>query len=452
MTTTIDHPEVTESVREIPLDLLVANPDNPRRKVTTTGPAWTQFVGSIKQVGILEPIIVRPDYAEDGSERFEIVAGHRRVEGARAAELTTCPAIERDLTDEQVLVNMLVENLQRVDLDPVEEASGFFRLVEIGMTQADMAQRVGRSKKHVAERLTLLRAPAKILAHLKKGEISIEDTLLIAKVADEDVLAQALPYILDRLASGRQPGVEHTIDNAERVLKRARAVQAEIDRLIEAGYRAVAGQDGYGWKPTELGLHVLADLGVTKKPSQLKKKDWLVACVVSSYDGTHTYWCTDDRRAVADLVPAKEQTPAQEKERAEKREKREANKREIEALQAFLSKKVPASTVRLFVTELILSNFYSDEEKALKVLLGPALAKAGIEWDPKDKTVSFKRTVLEFARSSTTACDQVLTAAALARVDMGYNYSPELKDARTQLVANLLAAAPEKEEATPDEA
>ena len=151
----------------LPIDSVVAAEDNLRRR---TGDV-RDLAASITAVGIVEPLLVSP-IADD---RYVIVAGHRRHAAAVKAGLAEVPCTVRQLTDAERVEIMLVENLQRSDLTPIEEASGYFRLVEHGMTQKELARRIGRSARHVATRLALLELPKNVQDELHSGAMTVAD-------------------------------------------------------------------------------------------------------------------------------------------------------------------------------------------------------------------------------------------------------------------------------------
>ena len=367
MTTDVS-PETTDqwtdraaAVVHIPLEHIHPNPKNPRRAFRTSGPDWDLFVSSIKEVGIQQPILVRPN--EDG---YEIVAGHRRYAGSQAAEKATIPAIVRDLTDEQALVIMLVENLQRVDLDPIEEATGFFRLVECGMTQAEMAEKVGRSPKHVSERLQLLKAPAKVLAGLKKGVFTIEDALEYAKEEDKEILDEALR----RIADGQWP--ERALSGARWEIKDRRETEKITAKLEADGFRFVVVPQFAGDAMKDAGLTALSDLGMKNSPNPHQDKDWLVAVVKR---GVNTVtWATDDKRAARQYAPKTAEPESvkaeKEKERAANREERERQAVEDAQLARAVNAKVTATDLVAEAADLLLHSLHTETLKRICKLLG----------------------------------------------------------------------------------
>ena len=158
--------EPVDEVRMLPIRLIDPNRDQPRRSFDEA--ALEELAQSIREVGVIQPIIVK---AEDG--RYTIIAGERRYRATRMAELEEIPAIVRDWDAQRRLEAALIENLQRDDLNPVEEAMGVRRLMEeAGLTQEAAAKRLGKSRPAIANLLRLLTLPESVLALLKEGKLS----------------------------------------------------------------------------------------------------------------------------------------------------------------------------------------------------------------------------------------------------------------------------------------
>jgi ParB family chromosome partitioning protein len=157
------------AVRALPLDLLEPNPFQPRTFMDAS--ALDELTQSIRTQGILQPLLVRPHPSTPG--RFQIVAGERRWRAAGAAGLHEVPTLVREMADTEAAAVALVENLQRQDLNPIDEADGFNRLIsQFGLTQDALGQAVGKSRSHVANTLRLLNLPQGVKEAVRKGEIS----------------------------------------------------------------------------------------------------------------------------------------------------------------------------------------------------------------------------------------------------------------------------------------
>jgi ParB family transcriptional regulator, chromosome partitioning protein len=174
-------------VRDIPIELLRRNPDQPRWLFSEE--ELDELAASIRDKGILQPILVRPGR---GGE-FEIVAGERRWRAAQKAQLNTIPALVRELSDVQVLEIGVIENVQRADLSPIEEASAYKQLMDrFGRTQDAVAEAVGKSRSHVANTLRLLALPDKVREHLLEGRLSAGHARAIATAPNAEALAEQI--------------------------------------------------------------------------------------------------------------------------------------------------------------------------------------------------------------------------------------------------------------------
>lgn len=158
-------PKVERGVQQVPVAQLRASPFQPRLKMDEA--ALAELAASVAEKGVLQPILVRP---VDGG--YEIVAGERRFRAAKQAGLITVPAVVRELSDRETLEIAIVENLQREDLNPMEEARAFKQLLDFDLSQEKVAQAVGKSRSAVANTLRLLALPEAAQAALENGGIS----------------------------------------------------------------------------------------------------------------------------------------------------------------------------------------------------------------------------------------------------------------------------------------
>jgi ParB family chromosome partitioning protein len=158
--------------RKVPIEYIRANPNNPRRFFMEEHLA--DLARSIAEHGIVQPILVRPVKGEDlGGARFEIIAGERRWRAAQKAALHEVPIIIRDVDDREALELAIIENVQRADLNPVEEAMGYQQLIdEYDYTQSDLGGVIGKSRSHVANTLRLLKLPDQVQKLVTSGDIS----------------------------------------------------------------------------------------------------------------------------------------------------------------------------------------------------------------------------------------------------------------------------------------
>lgn len=186
-------PAESGGLRRVPVDLLNPNPHQPRSRFPET--ELDELADSIRSSGVLQPILVRPNPMQSGS--FEIIAGERRFRAAQRAGLHEVPVQVRDLDDHAVMRAALVENVQRSDLNPVDEARGYRRLVEVtGETQERVAHMVGKSRVHVTNTVRLLQLPDMVLKLLESGELTAGHARPLIGHSEAGALAR-------RIVSGR---------------------------------------------------------------------------------------------------------------------------------------------------------------------------------------------------------------------------------------------------------
>lgn len=174
----------------VPIESISANPDQPRRSFDKDQLA--DLSNSIREKGIIQPLIVRPHPSR--ADAFEIVAGERRWRAAQMAKLHDIPVIVRAFDDTEVLEVAIIENIQRADLNPVEEAAGFAQLMEkFGHTQEKLADVLGKSRSHIANSVRLLSLPDEVRSLLRDGKLSAGHAR--ALITSDDPLALARQVI-----------------------------------------------------------------------------------------------------------------------------------------------------------------------------------------------------------------------------------------------------------------
>lgn len=182
-------PGEAEPARNLPIEHLSPNPEQPRRRFAQDELA--SLTNSITEKGILQPILVRPD--PDTPDRFQIVAGERRWRAAQRARLHQVPVIVRALDDLEALQIAIIENVQREDLSPVEEARGYRRLIDqFGHTQDRLARAIGKSRPHIANTLRLLDLPISVLDKIEEGALSAGHARALIGTPDPAVLAETV--------------------------------------------------------------------------------------------------------------------------------------------------------------------------------------------------------------------------------------------------------------------
>ncbi|HKX79415.1 MAG TPA: ParB/RepB/Spo0J family partition protein [Novosphingobium sp.] len=169
---------------------IAPHPHQPRRHFDEE--ALDELAGSIAQRGVIQPVIVRPaGTGAGGREQYQLVAGERRWRAAQRAQLHEIPALIRDLDEREVMALALIENLQREDLNPIEEARAYQRLAEHeGMTQAEIAKMVDKSRSHVANFQRLLSLPGDVVTLVERGELSMGHARALIGCDDAARIAQ----------------------------------------------------------------------------------------------------------------------------------------------------------------------------------------------------------------------------------------------------------------------
>ena len=189
-TTPAADPQVPRKAEQtIDIARISPNPDQPRRAFTET--ALDELAASIREKGIIQPLILRVNPRDpDG---FEIVAGERRWRAAQRAQLHEVPAIVRELDDTEVLELAIIENIQRADLNAVEEAAGYRQLMDrFGHTQEKLAEAMGKSRSHIANLLRLLTLPDPVLDMLRNGDLSAGHARALVTAEDPVSLARQI--------------------------------------------------------------------------------------------------------------------------------------------------------------------------------------------------------------------------------------------------------------------
>lgn len=171
----------------LPIDLLEPGPFQPRGPIQQE--ALEELAASIRHAGLLQPLLARPH--PDAEGRYQIIAGERRWRASQMAGLAEVPVVLKPLADPEAMAAALIENLQREDLNPVEEARGYRRLVdEFGLTHQALAEALGKSRTHLTNTLRLLGLPEAVLAEMATGRISAGHGRAILASADPGALAR----------------------------------------------------------------------------------------------------------------------------------------------------------------------------------------------------------------------------------------------------------------------
>ena len=228
------------SVGETAIDLIQANPDQPRRIFTEAD--LEELAESIREKGVLQPILVRPAPRKAGN--FEIVAGERRWRAAQRAGLSSMPTVVRELDDQQVLEIGIIENVQRADLNALEEAAAYKALIErFDRTQESVARAVGKSRSHVANTLRLLQLPAEIQDHVLAGRLSAGHARAIATSENATALAERIVAAGMSVREAESLAREDSGKPARRTARKASAVKDTDTLALENDLSEVLGLD-----------------------------------------------------------------------------------------------------------------------------------------------------------------------------------------------------------------
>ena len=210
-----------EPTNRLPVSQLSAGKYQPRRHFDQE--ALSELSNSIEKHGLMQPIVVR----QLAPNRYEIIAGERRFRAAQLAKMTDVPVIIRDVNDSEALELALIENIQRADLNPLEEAAGYQRLMdEFGYTQEKLAPVVGKSRSHIANLLRLLKLPTSIKNRIDSGELTMGHARALLMAKDPEALARQIVDIglsvrqAEDLAKGIPLNTETPENAAQQIAKK----------------------------------------------------------------------------------------------------------------------------------------------------------------------------------------------------------------------------------------
>lgn len=229
-------------MQTIPIGEIAESPHNPRRVYDEA--ALADLADSIREVGVLEPLLVRRIEPRPPGRffPFELVAGHRRLRAARLAGVPVVPCVVREMDDAQALEAALVENGQREDVTPLDEATAFSRLVELGRSVEDIASRIGRSVGYVRARLRLLELVPEVRALLDAERIHVGSALLLAQVSEAEQRAAAADIGKGRYRPSRKPADAWTTSDVASLLRdRSRRISLAIWPVDDAELVPEAG-------------------------------------------------------------------------------------------------------------------------------------------------------------------------------------------------------------------
>ncbi len=223
-------PQDTTDILRIPVDMIEPNPFQPRMSFDQD--ALQELAASIKTFGLIQPITVR----KKSSDRYQIISGERRFKACRLAGMDMIPAYIRDANDQGMLEMAIVENIQRENLDPIEVAMSYQRLIEeCSLTQEQMADRVGKKRASVTNYLRLLKLPAKVQHDLKVGLLSVGHAKVLLGVDDVAAQEQLCDLVIKNGLSVRQleDKVSELNAHSEKPAKKQTELPDEYYKVLE---------------------------------------------------------------------------------------------------------------------------------------------------------------------------------------------------------------------------
>lgn len=220
--------EAKEELREVDIDLIDPNPDQPRTAFSEE--RLEELTQSIRENGLVQPILLR----RKGDGRFQLVAGERRWRAAQRVGMQRVSAIIRDVEDEKLLEIALIENIQRQELNPIEEAAAYQRLMEVlGLTQDEVAKRVGKDRSSVANYIRLLKLPDIVQSMLVDERLSMGHARALLGLEEEEEQAKLAQEVIERKLSVRE--TERAVQQKTHRTKDADgSTQVRIDANIRA--------------------------------------------------------------------------------------------------------------------------------------------------------------------------------------------------------------------------
>ncbi len=208
----------------LPIEHLIPNQNQPRKDFSTD--ELNSLASSIRETGIIQPILVRKI-----NDFYEIVAGERRWRAAQIAKIHEVPVLIKELTNEEVVKISIIENIQRVDLNPIEEANSYNQLIrDYGYTQEKVSASLGKSRSYIANSLRLLSLPESIIKSLKEGKLTSGHARALVGVKNSDLLAKK---IIEEGLSVRdiENIVKKGISQSDDIIKKGKSIKKDVDTI-----------------------------------------------------------------------------------------------------------------------------------------------------------------------------------------------------------------------------
>jgi ParB family transcriptional regulator, chromosome partitioning protein len=240
-------------LRQLPIELLKANPKNPRRHFSEE--EIDSLARSVKDKGVLQPIVARPMKGA-----FEIVAGERRWRAAQRAGIHSVPVIIRDMDDREALEIAIIENVQRADLNPLEEARAYKMLMDqYDYTQQQLADSIGKSRSHIANTMRLMQLPESVLSHIESGALSAGHARTLVATDNPKVLAEKIIKLglsvrqAENLTREKGSAPETKSAKAKDADTRAleKSISAALGLGVSIGHKGPGGQVTVNYKTLE---------------------------------------------------------------------------------------------------------------------------------------------------------------------------------------------------------
>lgn len=249
---------------EIDIDLLDPNPDQPRSRFSKT--ELDELAASIRANGIVQPIVVRKV-----GNAYQIVAGERRWRAAQKAELRRVPVVVREISDEKLLEVALIENIQRQELNPVEEALAYRKLIDtLGLTQEQLAERVGKERSLIATTIRLLQLPGEVQDLVIEGKLSLSHGRALLMSSDPKVQRSIAIEAVEKglsvratesavRSAGRKPQISEKNEVTRIIDPNIKAAETKLMRRLSTGVKIMPGKKGNSGK-IEIEYYSMDDL------------------------------------------------------------------------------------------------------------------------------------------------------------------------------------------------